>query len=93
MSRSSPRDLGKRTCRKCRERKPLEEFEGKSRHCPTCLEARIPVLTKTQRNRCRNKAYVELMRRHKEEYDEIYRQEMELMRNEAGYAEMLAGMR
>jgi hypothetical protein len=94
VSRFAPRVPGHRTCRRCETPKPLKEFsEVNHRVCQDCVDARLPSLSKAQRNRARNRAYVELARAHKEEYDRLYAKELLLMRNENAIAEIMAGLR
>lgn len=67
--------------------------EVNDRLCQRCVDERVPVLSKQQRNRARNKAFVELARMHKEDFEELYQKECNLMRNENGIAELMAGLR
>jgi len=83
VSRSSPRVLGQRTCRKCGARKPLAQFcPEATRFCQECVDARTEPTTKAMRNRARNRAYQSLAMQHREEFTKLYQHELQVARAE-----------
>ena len=91
VSRSSPRVLGQRTCRMCKERQPLAAFAEGARSCTACVEARPITTTRQTRNRARNRAYVLLAQAHPEEFSELYQAELAVAKNEDGIRALLTG--
>lgn len=92
MARSAPRELGMRTCRKCKVRKPLAEFNPQAaRFCQQCVDAKSEPTTKAMRNRARNRAYVDLAGRHREEFAELYRRQIAITKAERDLEDMLRG--